>query len=207
MIELDGSEIARIQKRLSELTHALSEKAVRSGLVYASIPLKDSMKRRAPSATGALVRSIGHESLSVTARARAGVPPGVAAITVGPKKVRVTARQAARGLTQSRFSGEGWLVNILDSTGAKPHDIYAGAANPKNAGRNRRLLKKYGEAVAKQRIGQRKKALSFGGRLVTRVKHPGLKASNFIGGALDDAGSQITDRFWVGVDRYLARAA
>lgn len=207
MIEISAPEIADIQKRLLELNDGLQKKAVRAGLVLGAKPIKDTMRTLAPKLTGALSRSIGHQTLSESAKARAGIDPSLEAISVGPQKVRLSARQLGQGLTRSQFSGERWLVHILEETGAKPHRVYSGIANPKNAGRNARLVKKYGAEFAATRIGARKRALRIHGFPYAAANLSGFKARPFVGPSLEQSGSQMSDRFWTGVVRYLDRNA
>jgi hypothetical protein len=207
MIDLQDEGINDIRKRLLEQAEGLQKKAVRSGLVYGSQPLKAAMRTLAPSLTGALSRSIGHRQLSDTAKSRAGVAQGVEAILVGPQKVRLSARQIGQGLTASRNSGEAWLVHILEETGAKPHRVYAGANKPGNAKRNARLVKKFGAEFAAQKIAGRKRALKIHGFPYGAANVRGFRPKKFIAGALDVAGAQMSERFWQGVTRYLDRKA
>lgn len=207
MIEISAPEIADIQKRLLELNDGLQKKAVRAGLVFGAQPLKAAMRANAPRLTGALARSIGHQSLSQTAKARAGISADLEAISVGPQKVRLSARQAARGMKTSAFSGEPWLVHILEETGAKPHKVYAGAFKPGNARRNARLMKKLGTEAASTRIAGRKRAMKIAGGLYRSANVAGFRPRQFIAGALESAGAQMSDRFWDGVVRYLDRKA
>lgn len=205
MIDVKAPELEDIRRRLLELNEGMQSKAVRSGLVYAAQPIKAAMKAGAPRLTGALVRSIGHQTLSDTAKARAGISQALEAVSVGPQKVRLSARQAASGLKRSQFSGEGWLVHILEETGAKPHKVYAGAYKPGNAKRNARLTKKIGRDAAAVKIAGRKRALTIAGGFFRSANVRGFRPKQFIAGALETAGAQMSDRFWDGVVRYLDR--
>ncbi len=207
MIDLQDEGITDIRKRLLEQADGLQKKAVRSGLVYGSQPLKAAMRTLAPRLTGALARSIGHRQLSGTAKSRAGVAQDVEAILVGPQNVRLSARQLGRGMKQSAHSGEAWLVHILEETGAKPHQVFAGAYKAGNARRNARLVKKFGAEVAAQRIAGRKRAMTIRGGLFRSANVRGFRPKQFIAGALDVAGAQMSERFWEGVTRYLDRKA
>lgn len=205
MIEISAPEITEIRDRLLALTDGMQKKAVRSGLVFAAQPLKAAMKANAPRLSGALVRSIGHLALSETAKARAGIDASLEAISVGPQKVRLSARQAARGLKTSAFSGQAWLVHILEETGAKPHKVYAGAFKPGNAKRNAKLVKKFGAEAASARIAGRKRAMKIAGGLFRSANLRGFQPKHFIADSLESAGAQMSERFWVGVVRYLDR--
>lgn len=203
MISIQPQEMAEVSRRLGMLANGIQSKAVRSGLVYAAQPVKAAMRANAPRLTGALSRSIGHEAFSASAKARAGIAQNLEAVSVGPKQVRISARQLGKGLKRSQFSGEAWLVHILEETGAKAHRVYATAYKAGNAKRNARLVKKYGMSYAAEQIGKRKRAMTIRGGLFRAANVAGFRPKGFISGALDAAGSQVSDRFWEGVVRYL----
>lgn len=73
-------------RRLQSFSSELQNKALSSGLSGAAAPIKKRMKQLVPvqPGGGALKRSIGHRQLSVSARARIGVPADVKAVIVGP---------------------------------------------------------------------------------------------------------------------------
>ena len=203
MIDVQPQEMAEVSRRLGMLADGIQSKAVRSGLVFAAQPIKASMRANAPRLTGALSRSISHETFSASAKARAGISANLEAVSVGPKKVRLSARQLGKGLKRSQFSADAWMVHILEETGAKAHRVYASAFKPGNAKRNARLAKKFGVNYAAEQIGKRKKAMTIGGGLFRAANVAGFRPKPFIGSALDAAGSQVSDRFWEGVTRYL----
>lgn len=205
MIELSAPEIALIAERLAQLDDGLQKKAVRAGLVFGAQPIKAAMRANAPKLTGALSRSIGHQSLSETAKARAGISADLEAVSIGPQKVRLSARQLGKGLTRSPFSGEAWLVHILEETGAKPHRVYSGIANPKNPGRNARLFKKHKADFARQQIAKRKRGMKIHGFAYAAANLRGFRPRQFIAASLEQAGGEMSNRFWEGVVRYLDR--
>lgn len=207
MIDVHAQGMEAARARLAELHDGLRDKAVRAGLVYAAKPVKDAMKTLAPSSTGALRRSIGHQQLSATAKARLGVRPELVAVLVGPKKVNITARQAQRGMGKSKFSGEAWLVHILSETGARPHAIWpkGSAWRPGQARREALMRRRFGRVAGQQMIDKRHKVLRFNGRYASWAKHPGMRPTNFVAGSLTAAGAAVPDRFMEGVKKYLDR--
>ena len=82
------SNIDDLNRRLKSLSAAFSKKGVHRGLVNAVSPIKKTAKQLAPSKTGKLSASIGHMTLSQTAKGRLGIQHDVALLIGANRKKR-----------------------------------------------------------------------------------------------------------------------
>lgn len=165
-------------KELASLSDDLQRKAVRSGLVSAIKPVKDDMQDLAPDEFGSLSKSIGHITLSKSAKSRIGVEAGTIALLVGPTRKVMEAR-TVNGKTVSRQSYQGYKANWFEE-GVKPHKIKA-----KKGGIMRSVPDKI---WAKE------------------VDHPGIRATHFMSRALSNNNSAIPSRFYNRLAKVLSKS-
>lgn len=127
MIEFEANNnITDVLKELSKFEDVIKNKAIRSGLVSLSNPVKKSMKANAPNDSGDLAESINHKSLNDRQKSRLNIDNNDVAIVVGPNK-KVDGRNV------------NWRANFIEE-GVKSHDI-----NVKKTGALKRL--KLGEKI------------------------------------------------------------
>lgn len=168
----------RAIKELNALSDDLQRKAVRSGLVAAVKPVKKDMADLAPDEFGSLSESIGHISLSKSAKSRVGVDAESTALLVGPTK-KVMEAKMVNGKIVSRQRYQGYKANWFEE-GVKPHIIKA-----KKGG----VLRSVADKIwAKE------------------VKHPGIRATHFMARALSGNNSTIPDRFFRRLETILSKS-
>ena len=105
-------------KELQSLKGKLKAKALRSGLVAAAKPIKQSMRANAPVGQGSLQKSIGHITVSKTAKARLGYRQDDLVLLVGPtKKVAQKVRRHGRVVVEKWGQGRkaNWLEDGVSS--------------------------------------------------------------------------------------------
>lgn len=193
MIEFKGDQQALISQ-LGKLSAELQAKALRSGLVRAAAPIKQSAKSLAPvhqpdpaakrkRRPGTLAESIGHTTLTEQqrsnfvliqgARGRVSVSnPGIS-IIIGPNR-------KVNGYSQG-FVGS--LMEFGVTPGARSRRVFGGTT-----------------------LGRRGKSVRVV-RSTAKYFHPGVTAKPFLAPALQANESQIESRFYQGIARYLKRIA
>lgn len=183
-VDVKTVDFEKLERQLKALSGSVQTKGVRAGLVYAIKPVKDRAKQLAPVNSGALRESIGHLSLSKSAKSRLGlVSTAHTALVVGPTK------------------------KVLDESGKKRSQAYKywfmefGTSPAVIKPRKRKRNKYTGAPLA----GPDKKAILVGGKPYGRANHPGVKANPFLARSLEAHDDQMPDRFWQGVEKYLIK--
>ena len=139
--------VTELTKSLGRLGDDLKNKGFRQAVVAYAGPLKKQIKGRIRSKTGALKRSIGHASMRKADKMSLGYRGDAVVLAVGStRKVAEPGRLITKRL--------GYRLSFLDQ-GTDPHDI-----------------------PRKRRTGlfRRTKKLKIGGRFVSSVRHPGIRA-------------------------------
>lgn len=170
--------VEELQKELSKLSAELKYKAVRSGLVFAAKPVKQKLKQNTPRRTGRLASTVGHRTVESDKKS------GTVAILVG----HTIKKSAPGGFKKWNY---GWLANILDREGAKPHSIKPGS----------------GRRKIYARAGLRKPAVKWGTSFFANVQHPGVNPRGYIRKTYNQTGDAVSNRFYEGLSRFLARNA
>lgn len=173
--------IDNLKRDLDRLSDVLKDKAVKSGLRSAAVPVKRAMRGTVPKKTGLLASSISHKLIrgSPITPSRDDFE-----LLVGPtKRVSVSITRSFRGEAidiRKRWS-MGWLANILEA-GADPHKITARKVG------NRSGTRGY---------------LKIGQTFVREVQHPGIRPRWWMRRSLETSSSSIDDAFYVGMAREL----
>lgn len=190
---------AKALQDLRELGADLQKKGVVSAMQSGTLPLVASLKARAPDdpKTGGSRLSAAINRLQVkgstvlqtsSGKRNINVPDNVYGLVVGPNK-------------GSRKKAVGWLGHILQ-VGAKKHDV------ERIVRRTFRVFSADGLSYKNKRV-RFNKAIKYtggdGGFSRGPIVHPGFGARDWIGSALSEAEPLIDERFYAGLNKWIAK--
>ncbi|MBV2138578.1 MAG: hypothetical protein KUF79_17360 [Candidatus Thiodiazotropha sp. (ex Ctena orbiculata)] len=165
---------------LQELEGDLPVRGMRSALVASIKPFKANLRGRIHDVTGSLKRSIGHKSLSRTAKTRLGYNANQVVLLVGATKKVAGSIGAPPGKKWDQNYKLHWLER-----GVKPHDIPD-------------VSKGWSTFRAR-------KMLMIGGAFRKTVEHPGFSGRQLVWKSLQATRSQQQSLFYQGLVKYLDR--
>lgn len=170
--------LAELMGRLRSLEETLPDKGMRSALVASVKPLKVGIKGRVHDVTGSLRRSIGHKSLSISAKARLSYSREQVVLFVGATRKVAGSIGAPPGKKWDQNYKLHWLEK-----GVSAHDI---------------------PAVSKGGASFRgRKMLKIGNMLRRSVKHPGFAGRQLVWRSLQATRSQQQTLFYNGLAKFL----